>query len=83
MVLGKDSSELKRSMEGLHKESGDRFRISGAFVNIAKEEYRGHKIHRNTPVNFWLWFSRLCDRKIKQSSFTYSNSSDNRRQNGG
>jgi hypothetical protein len=70
-------------MEGSQNDSGDGFWVSGACVNIAKDEYRGHKIHRNTPVDFRFWFSGLRDRKIKQRSFTDSNSSDSRRQNGG
>jgi hypothetical protein len=55
-VLGKDSSELRRSMEDSQNDSGDGFWVSSACVNIAKDEYRGHIIHRNTPVDFWFWF---------------------------
>ena len=64
-VLGKDSSELGQNMEGSHNNSGDGFWVSGACVNIAKDEYQGHEIHRNTPVDFHFWFLGLRDRKIK------------------
>jgi hypothetical protein len=77
-VLGKDSSELRWSMEGSQNDLGDRFRVSGACMKIAKDEYKGHKIHRNTPVDFRFWFSGLCDRKIKKRSFMDSNGSNNR-----
>jgi hypothetical protein len=68
-VLGKDSSELRWSMEGSQDDSCDGFQVSCVCVNIAKDEYIGHKIHRNTLVDFRFWFSRLSDRKIKQRSF--------------
>jgi hypothetical protein len=64
-VIGKDSSELRQSMEGSQNDSGDGFWVSGVCVNIAKDEYKVHGIHRNKPVEFWFWFSGLRDMKIK------------------
>jgi hypothetical protein len=60
MILGKDSSELRRSMEDSQNDLGDGFWVSGVCMNIAKDEYRGHRIHRNTLVNFWFWFFRIA-----------------------
>jgi hypothetical protein len=39
-------------------------------MNIAKEEYKGHIIHMNTPIDFQFYFSGLHDRKINQRLFT-------------
>jgi hypothetical protein len=36
-VLGKDSSELRWSMEGSKNDLGDGFRVSGVCVNIVKD----------------------------------------------
>jgi hypothetical protein len=39
------------------------FQILGTCVNIAKVEYRGHGIHRNTLVGFCFMFSGMRDKK--------------------
>jgi hypothetical protein len=65
MVFEEASSKLGWSMEESHNDSGDGFQVSGACVNIAKDQYRGHKIHKNTPVGFQFSFSGLHDMQIK------------------
>jgi hypothetical protein len=37
-------------------------------MNIAKVQYRGHGIHRNTLVGFQVLIFRVRDKKIKQRS---------------
>jgi hypothetical protein len=46
------------------------FGFSGACMNIAKVEYRGHEIHGNTLVSFTVLVFRMRDKKIKQRSIT-------------
>jgi hypothetical protein len=52
-------------MEDSQNDSGDGFRVSGACVNIAKDETEATEFTGTHQSTFELWFLGLPDRKIK------------------